>query len=192
MNMKAYTAISAVAATAALVFFFFFATLSPRGNGATLGESDFQKLQIEKAGKRTAAPDFTLEDLSDKRASLKQFRGRVVFLNFWATWCIPCREEMPAMEKLHRAFRNEGLEVVAVNFRENKQQVRSFFDELGLTFIALLDKDGKVSEKYGVWSLPLTYFINRRGEFVGKAIGSRNWNNESARNFFLGMLREKD
>jgi len=88
--------------------------------------------------------------------------------------------------------RDEGLEVVAVNFKESNQQVRKFFDELGLTFIALLDKDGKVSEEYGVWSLPLSYFINRKGEFVGKAIGSRNWHSEAARNFFLGILHEKN
>jgi peroxiredoxin len=95
------------------------------------------------------------------------------------------------MEKLHRQFREPGLEVVAVNFRETKKEVRKFFDELGLTFTALLDKEGKVSEEYGAWSLPLSYFINRKGEFVGKAIGSREWDSNESRAFFKGLLSEK-
>jgi peroxiredoxin len=151
----------------------------------------FKKLGIEKPGKKIVAPDFSLEDLSGKRVSLKSLKGKVVFLNFWTTWCIPCRQEMPAMEKLHRQFRESGLEVVAVNFRETKKEVRKFFDELGLTFTALLDKEGEVSEEYGAWSLPLSYFINRKGEFVGKAVGAREWDSQEARAFFSGLLAEK-
>ncbi|MCC2770676.1 TlpA family protein disulfide reductase, partial [Parabacteroides distasonis] len=71
-------------------------------------------------------------------------RGKVVFLNFWATWCIPCRQEMPSMEKLHRELKEHGLEVVAVNLREAQREVRKFVDELDLTFTILLDKDGSV------------------------------------------------
>lgn len=156
------------------------------------GAEDYiKKLGIERSEKKILAPDFTLEDLSGKRIGLKSLRGKVVFLNFWATWCIPCRQEMPTMEKLHREFKEHGLEVVAVNFREAKKEVRKFFDELGLTFTALLDKEGKVSEEYGAWSIPLSYFINRKGEFVGKVIGYREWDNKEARAFFKGLLAEK-
>ena len=156
-----------------------------------IAQDYFKKLGIERSEKKILAPDFTLEDLSGKRVSLKSLRGKVVFLNFWATWCIPCRQEMPTMEKLHREFREPGLEVVAVNFRETKQDVRKFFDELGLTFTALLDKDGKVSEEYGAWSIPLSYFINRKGEFVGKVNGSREWDKNESRAFFRELLQEK-
>lgn len=158
---------------------------------APLAEDYFKKLGIEKPGKAIPAPDFTLEDLSGKRVSLRGLRGKVVFLNFWATWCIPCRQEMPTMEKLHREFKEHGLEVVAVNFREAKKEVRKFFDELGLTFTALLDKDGKVSEEYGAWSIPLSYFINRKGEFVGKVVGSREWDSKDSRALFKRLLDEK-
>ncbi len=158
---------------------------------AAVSQDYFKKLGIERAEKRTIAPDLTLEDLSGKRISLKGLRGKVVFLNFWATWCIPCRQEMPTMEKLHREFKEHGLEVVAINFREGKKEVRKFFDELGLTFTALLDKEGKVSEEYGAWSIPLTYFINRKGEFVGKVVGSREWDSPEAKAFFRGLLAEK-
>lgn len=151
----------------------------------------FKKLGIERPEKKIVAPDFTVEDLSGRRWSLREMRGKVIFLNFWATWCIPCRDEMPTMEKLHRDFKAQGLEVVAINFRETRKEVQKFFDELGLTFTALLDKDGKVSEEYGAWSLPLSYFINRRGEFVGKVNGYRKWDSQEARAFFRELLRER-
>lgn len=96
------------------------------------------------------------------------------------------------MEKLHRELKGQGLEVVAINFRESKTEVRKFFDELGLTFTALLDKDGKVSEEYGAWSIPLSYLINRKGEFVGKVIGYREWDSKEARAFFRELLQEKN
>ena len=95
------------------------------------------------------------------------------------------------MEKLHREFNEQGLEVVAVNFREGKKEVRRFVEELGLTFTILLDKSGNVSEEYGAWSIPLTYVMNRNGEFVGKVVGSREWDGKTAMGFFRGLLDEK-
>lgn len=155
------------------------------------GESYIKKLRIEKPEKPILAPDFVLEDLSGRRVSLKDFRDKAVFLNFWATWCAPCRQEMPTMEKLHRQLKDQGLEVVAVNIRETRREVRKFFEELGLTFTSLLDGNGEVSEEYGVWALPISYFINRKGEFVGKAIGYREWDSREARAFFGELLGKK-
>jgi len=154
-------------------------------------ESYYKALRIERPDKTVVAPDFTLEDLSRKSVSLRNVRGKVVFLNFWATWCVPCREEMPAMERLHRELKGEGLEVIAVNYRETEKEIAPFLKELGLTFTALLDPDGRVSEEYGVWSLPLSYFVNRKGEFVGKAIGSRDWASQEAKIFFRQLLAKK-
>lgn len=151
----------------------------------------YEKLRIEQPSKVIPAPEFTLEDLSGKKISLKSLRGKAVFLNFWATWCVPCRAEMPAMEKIHRKLKAEGFEVVAINFREDESDVRGFVKELGLTFTVLLDKDGDVSEEYGAWSLPLSYFLNRRGEFVGKALGARDWAGEEAEAFLRELLDEK-
>lgn len=151
----------------------------------------FRKFGIEKPENSTLAPDLTLEDLSGKRISLKSLKGRVVCLNFWATWCIPCRQEMPSMEKLHRELKEQGLEVIAVNFREDQSEVRKFVEELGLTFTILLDKDGKVFEQYGAWALPLSHFINRKGEFVGKVAGYRKWDGAEAKAFFRELLAEK-
>jgi peroxiredoxin len=151
----------------------------------------FRKLSIEKPQKDTAAPDFTLVDLAGRRISLKELKGKVVFLNFWATWCGPCREEMPMMEMLHREFKDQGLAVVAVNFREDKQAVRSFFDELGITFQVLLDPEGEVCDRYGVFSLPLTYLIDRDGRFIGKAIGIRPWDGADAKALIRDALERK-
>lgn len=151
----------------------------------------FKKLGIERPEKGTVAPDFTLTDLSGNRVSLRSLKGKVIFLNFWATWCVPCRQEMPTMEKLHREYKRDGLEVVAVNLRETKEEVLKFVNELNLTFTVLLDKDGKVSEEYGVWSLPLSYFINRRGKFFGKVIGYRKWDGAEAKALFRDLLAEK-
>jgi len=159
---------------------------------ATVDEGYFKKLGIEKPEQAIRAPDFNLEDLHGRRLGLKGLRGKVVFLNFWATWCIPCRQEMPAMEILYRELKGQGLEVVAINVRESKPEVRRFFDELGLTFISLLDKDGKVSEEYGAWAIPLSYFINRKGEFFGKVNGSRKWDSQEAKAFFRNLLQERN
>ena len=96
------------------------------------------------------------------------------------------------MEKLHREFKEQGLEVVAVNFREDKKVVQKFFDELGLTFKSLLDYDGNVSNEYGAWSIPLSYFISRRGEFIGKVTGDRKWDSQDSRDFFRELLQEEN
>jgi thiol-disulfide isomerase/thioredoxin len=152
----------------------------------------FKRLAIERPKAVIQAPNFTLEDLSGKPLSIKDFKGKVVFLNFWATWCVPCREEMPLMEILHREYKDQGMEMVAVNFREDKKEVRKFFAELGLSFKSLMDSGGDVSDKYGAWSLPLTYIIDRKGEFVGKTVGDRKWDSEDAREFFRELLEAKN
>ncbi len=148
-------------------------------------------LELVKPKNDIAAPDFTLADPGGRRVSLKDFHGKVVFLNFWATWCGPCRDEMPMMEALHREFKDRGLAVIAVNFKEDRQSVRSFFDELGLTFQALLDPDGDVSAHYDAISLPLTYIIDRDGMFVGKAIGIRPWDGAEAKALIRDLLEKK-
>ncbi len=157
-------------------------------NQSSIQKGVFEKLGIEKPEKGILAPDFSLEDLSGRRIEIKSLRGKVVFLNFWATWCVPCREEMPTMEKLDRELKSQGLEIVAVDYKEGPSDVRAFFAQLGLTFTALMDKEGKVSNDYGTWSVPLSVFINRKGELAGKALGSRRWDSPEAKAFIRGLL----
>jgi len=156
-----------------------------------ISEDLFKKLNIERPKEKVPAPNFTLEDLNGRKVGLKGLKGKVIFLNFWATWCAPCVQEMPTMEKLHKTFGQKGLTVLAVNYREDAKEVKKFFSKYKLTFIALLDLDGKVSERYRTWGLPVTVIINKRGEIVAKVIGSRDWHSPDAKEFFRRLLAEK-
>jgi peroxiredoxin len=168
--------------------------LSREGSGDKVPPFDdhyfLKKLSIEKFDKKVVAPDFTLKDLNGKTVSLRDLRGKVVFLNFWATWCPPCKLEMPKMEELHKELSSRGLVILAINFQEGPQEIREFFKEHNLTFTALLDRKSEVFGLYQAWSLPTTYLINRNGEIVGKVIGYRDWHSERARNLFHQLLED--
>ena len=108
------------------------------------------------------APDFALLDPQGEPVRLSDLRGRPVVINFWATWCEPCREEMPALQRLY-AERDGGVAVVAVNFRETPDAAAAFVRELGLTFPVALDRQGEVAARYGVRGLPSSFFVDGGG-----------------------------
>ena len=111
------------------------------------------------------AYDFTLNDVNDNQVRLSDLAGRPVIINFWATWCAPCRIEMPELEASYQAYQEEGLVILALDQQEPAEDVALFFEELGLNFTAVLDSEGTVSELYGVASiLPTTFFINGNGQ----------------------------
>jgi len=151
----------------------------------------FKKLKIQRFSDKVPAPDFTLADLNGRRMRLEDLRGKVVFLNFWATWCPPCILEMPTMEKLHQEFGGKGLVILAVNFRENPEQVKAFLKQHQLTFTTLLDPKGKVFELYQAWSLPTTTIVNKKGQAVGRVIGYRDWHKPEMKEFFRRLLDEE-
>ncbi len=157
----------------------------------TTDEDLFKRLKIQRFREKVLAPDFTLADLNGRRIRLGSLKGKVVFLNFWATWCPPCILEMPTMEKLHREFGSKGLVILAVNFRESTEQVKAFLKEYQLTFTTLLDPKGKVFELYQAWSLPTTTIVNKKGQAVGKVIGYRDWHKPEMKEFFRRLLEEK-
>ena len=122
------------------------------------------------------APDFTLTDMQGQQVSLSQFRGKVVIVNFWATWCPPCREEMPSMEKLYRDYQDKGLVMLAVNVDENgKQAVAKFLQRTPHSFPILLDSENVAQNTYGVFRFPESFIIDRNGVVVEKIIGGRDW-----------------
>ena len=121
--------------------------------------------QIPSPREGFPAPDFTLDTLGGESATLSAYRGKVVIVNLWASWCGPCRAEMPAIQKVYAANRQRGLEVLAVNstFQDSQADAQEFAQNLGLTFPILLDQDGAVSKRYLLRALPSTFFIDRKG-----------------------------
>ncbi len=131
--------------------------------------SDFADIQEIGA----VAYDFTLPDLDGKAITLSALHGRPVILNFWATWCAPCRIEMPEFQKVYENHPDGELAIIAVNLDEPADRVSKFFrDDLGLTFTALLDDGGVIADKYGVFTYPTTYFINKDGVVTAVHRGS--------------------
>src|SRR3989338_2171433 len=116
------------------------------------------------------APDFELRSLEGSMVKLGDFRGKKVVLNFWASWCPPCREEMPEFQKLHE--QNENIVIVGVNLQENKDAISSFTSKFGITFPILLDPNAQVKEMYNVFTQPVTYFIDETGKITDKKFGA--------------------
>ncbi|MGD8821744.1 MAG: redoxin domain-containing protein [Anaerolineales bacterium] len=119
------------------------------------------------------APDFTLRSLEGESFTLSDLRGQVVVVNLWATWCPPCRAEMPALQSAYGSYRGEGLVLLAVNStdQDTLAAVEGFVDEYGLTFPILLDVEGIVSRLYQLLALPSTFFIDRQGVIQNVVIG---------------------
>jgi len=136
------------------------------------------------------APDFQVRTPDDRTLSLGGLRGKVVFLNFWATWCEPCREEMPALERLHRSYKDRGLVVLAVSTdTQGASVVRPFAKQYKLTFDLGLDPKMSLAATYQVWAVPSTYIIDRRGKRVLYANGAREWDSKAAHALIEGLLK---
>ena len=119
------------------------------------------------------APDFTLDLLGGGQVTLSELRGKAVLVNFWATWCLPCREEMPAIEAFYRSHKDLGLVVIGVNLTDQDSipDVAGFVQELGVTFPIALDRDGVVSRRYQLLGLPTSFFIDRQGVIRSVVVG---------------------
>ena len=118
------------------------------------------------------APDFQLPGLDGQMVSLSDFRGKVVLLNFWATWCGPCRAEMPFLQQVHEERSGEGLVILAVNIGESQSEVEEFMESLNLSFLTVLDTSQKVARQYNIRGIPTTFFIDKDGVIQDFKIGS--------------------
>lgn len=122
------------------------------------------------------AYDFRLKDLSGKMVRLSDHKNKVVVVNFWATWCPPCRSEMPSIQAFYNKFKNQGVALLAINLDgKNAGFVKSFMDKNKYSFPVLLDDNGKTANSYGVRGIPATFVIDRTGRIVDRHIGSFNW-----------------
>lgn len=175
-----------------LVPLFFVLLLSLIGwNRAHTDGHFWTELGVVKFDKELRAPTFTLKDLNGKEVKLEDHRGKIVFLNFWATWCPPCREEMPSMEKLHIEFKDRDFTMLAIDLREDAKKVRAFKERFKLNFPMLLDSDGSVGSRYGVRSIPTTYLLDGKGYIIGGALGARDWASREAFELFNYLLTAK-
>jgi peroxiredoxin len=141
----------------------------------------FQELSLFRPPKATRAPDFAVPNLAGGTIALQEHRGSVVFLNFWATWCAPCKEEMPSMERLYRRFKGRGFTILAISLDSgNVGKVAAFVKALDLTFPIGLDLKLEVANRYAIRGLPGSFLIDRSGEVVAVAIGPRDWDSRPA------------
>ena len=147
-----------------------------------------EALDLRSYAPGTRAPEFSGRTLEGQTVSLAELRGRVVLLNFWATWCLECRAEMPVIEGLQREFGPNGLTILGINAGERAEAVRRFADDLRLTFPLVLDPRGDVGRRYGVVGLPTTFLIGRDGAAVALAIGPREWATAPARAVIRALL----
>ena len=134
----------------------------------------------------TAAPDFTVQD-ADRKISLDQLRGKIVVLNFWATWCPPCIEEMPSLVQMQQRLKDKGVEVLAVSIDVDESAYHKFLKDHGVNLLTVRDPDQKSSNLYGTYKWPETYIIDRNGILRRKFIGAVDWNTPEITDF-LGKL----
>ena len=137
-----------------------------------------------------AAPEFGLMDLTKKTVKLSDYKGKVVFLNFWATWCKPCKEEMPSMELLYNAMKGKDFEMIAVSIDRDIAKVEPFIKDLKLSFPVLLDFMGKADRRYKLTGVPETYIIDQNGVIVEKILGPRDWTRPESLQTILELLKK--
>ena len=134
---------------------------SSAGNLEASTESDLEK-----------AIDFTLKDLNGNKVSLSDFKGKNVYLNFFTTWCPPCRAEMPDIEKVYQKYKEKDLVILAVDLGEDKDTVKSFIEQNNFSFKVLLDSDQSIAEKYKISAIPVSIFIDKEGNVRAKKVGA--------------------
>ena len=155
--------------------------------GAT--EDPFEALRLIRPGTLVPAKAFAVLSPSGGSLRLADSKGKVIMLNFWATWCPPCREEMPAIQRLYDRFRSEGFVVLALSIdNESSTVVGAFVREHKLTFPVGLDPKMSVAQAYGARALPSTYLIDRQGRVVAMALGPREWDGPAAHALIRSLL----
>lgn len=150
-------------------------------------ELAYDKFPLEPA---IYAPDFTLPGVTEIEIKLSDYRGKIILLNFWATFCVPCRLEMPSLQALSEKYHNENVEIIAISVDEGREKsVRKWIKKNNLDFPIALEGQsaGKV---YEVSALPVTFIIGKKGQLIGRILGEREWNNEETTRFIEMLLQQ--
>ena len=139
---------------------------------ALLGPAQARELQVYKGG---ATPPLVLKDLNGKTHDLKQYRGKVVLINFWATWCPPCRAEMPSMQRLKTTMAGKPFVILAVDMGETEAEVKTYIQQIKTDFTVLLDKDGRALKAWKVFAFPTSYVVDAQGKIRYGLYGASEW-----------------
>jgi len=150
-------------------------------SGLAQAQAPLANLLLVPEPERHAAPAFTIENLRGGDVTLADYKGKLVLLNFWATWCAPCLKEMPSMEKLWQKYKEQGLVVVAVSVDEGyKKRIQTFLKLYDLSFPVLLDPESEVSDLYKVSGIPASFLIDRNGKIISRLVGEDDWFSDDA------------
>ncbi len=151
----------------------------------------FEEMGVVQMEPVAVPVEVTLPDLNGKQVSLSDFKGKILFLNFWATWCPPCREEMPAMQKLHDKLKEKDFLMVAIDLQESAAPVKKYLKEYEFTFMTLLDSNGDVGLMFGIRSIPTTLIMDKNGMIIGVAIGARDWASKKSIALFEHLIDQE-
>ena len=174
-----------------LLFFLSLAAYADPMNLPADVKQAFAKAGIPLLREKRTIKNFSLKTTEGKNITLDSLKGKVVFLNFWATWCPPCRQEMPSMEILHQRYKNDGLEFVAVDIMESTSVIQGFMRENSYTFPVVMDTNGDVSNNYGIQAIPATFIIDRDSKIIFYSPGARNWNTPAIFAAFERLLKNE-
>ena len=138
------------------------------------------------------APDFTLQDIDGEKFTLSETKGHWIFLHFWASWCGPCREEMPTIQRLDDSFQDKHFKIVMINTAEDEDTIFEFLAAINVELNSLMDVDGQVTEVWKPRGLPTTFLINPKGEIKYQAIGGREWDSPEYIQFIKRLITSSD
>lgn len=155
-----------------------------------MGEDDFSRLKLSRAGAGTLLPPFELTTVDGQSIAFSQLRGKVVVLNFWATWCGPCKEEMPALDRLSRRFDPRDVAILTITTDQGRTGIQRFMKQFDSALPVLLDEQRDVSVAFMVRGLPTTVFIAKNGTVVGRAVGPREWDGADAVRFIEHLRQD--
>jgi len=154
-------------------------------------DDPYEKIGIQIVKEKTKAPNFSLKCLDGRDVELKVFNGKLVFINFWATWCGPCKKELPSMEALYREFKDRGFVILAISVDYGGMPiVKEFIANHRYTFPVLLDPKHKTLDLYRIKGIPTTLIIDRKGKWVGRVVGPRNWESGDAKSIISLLLQQ--
>jgi len=150
----------------------------------------FVDMGVEVFPSRTSQVEVLLQDLNGADVNISDFRGKIVFLNFWATWCPTCVVEMPTMEKLHRKLKDKDFVLLSTSLQDPAAEVKRFFKQNKLTFTALLDSTGKTVPGFGIRAIPTTLILDKTGRIIGRVMGAREWDSRESTAMFEQLIVE--